>query len=88
MGAFNPKMIAHDVAKGLTSLNPASLKKYSPGDLKALLNTFNAVQREIRSKQIPQENTMEIKEKNRHLQNVSRAIAVITGYAKQHHIPI
>ncbi len=86
MGSFNPKMIAHDVARGLASLNPASLKKYSPGDLKALLTMFNAVQREIRSKQIPQENTMEIKEKNRHLQNVSRAIAVITGYVKQHHI--
>jgi hypothetical protein len=88
MSAFNPKMIAHDVAKGLASLNPASLKKYSPGDLKALLTTFTAVQREIRSKQIPQENTMEIKEKNRHLQNVSRAIAVIIGHAKHHHIPI
>jgi hypothetical protein len=86
MGSFNPKMIALDVAKGLASLNPASLKKYSPGDLKALLTTFSAVQREIRSKQIPQENTTEIKEKNRHLQNVSRAIAVITGYVKQHHI--
>ena len=86
MASFNPKMMAHDVAKGLVYVNPVTLKKYSAQDLKAILSSMSIVQREVRAKQIPQENIMEIKEKNRQLQNLNQAVTVINGYIKQHHI--
>ena len=85
MPAINPKMMAHDVARGLMSISPASLKKYSAAELKIILNALNAAQREVRGKAVPAE---EIKEKNRHLQNLAHAITLVTGYAKQHHIQI
>jgi hypothetical protein len=88
MSAFNPKMLAHDIAKGLMSLNPTSLKKYKPGDLKTILNHLSAAQREIRAKQIPLENMMEIKERNRQLQNINHAIMIVNGYIKKHRIQI
>ena len=86
MASFNPKMMAHDIAKGLVYVNPVTLKKYSAQDLKAILSSLSIVQREVRAKQIPQENIMEIKEKNRQLQNLNQAITVINGYIKQHRI--
>ena len=88
MASINPKMMAHDIAKGLTSLNPASLRKYSAGDLKTIVSALSAAQREIRAKPIPPDNLLDIKEKNRHIQNLTHAITVVTGYAKQHHLQI
>ncbi len=79
-------MLAHDVAKGLVYINPTSLKKYKPDELKAILNQLSIVQREIRAKQIPQDQLMEMKEKNRQLQHVNQAITIINGYVKKHHI--
>ena len=88
MSSVNPKMLAHDVAKGLMSITPASLKKYSAGELKTIINALNSAQREVRGKAIPPDNQTEIKEKNRHLQNLAHAITLVSGYAKQHHIQI
>lgn len=86
MSSFNPKMLAHDVAKGLMYINPTSLKKYKPDELKVILNQLSIVQREIRAKQVPPDQLMELKEKNRQLQHVNQAITIINGYVKKHHI--
>ena len=85
-GSFNPKMLAHDVAKGLVYLNPSRLKKYNPTDLKAILSSLTHVQREVRAKQIPSDDIAGIKEKNRQLQHVNQAITIINGYVKKHSI--
>ena len=37
----NPKKLAQDVAGGFFSLSPPVLKKYTPGDLKIILNNLN-----------------------------------------------
>jgi hypothetical protein len=84
--SFNPKMLAHDIAKGLVYLSPANLKKYTSEDLKVIINNLTMTQREIRAKQIPQEDMIQIKEKNRQLQHVTQAITIINGYVKRHHI--
>ncbi len=86
MASFNPKMLAQDIAKGLVSLNPMRLKKYNAGDLKTILNNLSIVQREIRAQQIPPEETLKIKEKNRQLQNLNQAVTIINGYVKKHNI--
>ncbi len=62
--SFNPKILAYDIAKGLFYFSPANLKKYTPQDLKNILSHLNLVQREVRSKQIAQEDVMKIKGKN------------------------
>ena len=87
-GSISPKMMAHDIAKGLVHINPMRLKKFRPADLKALLNNLTHVQREVRAKQIPQEEIMEIKEKNRQLQHINQAITIINGYVKKHRIKL
>ena len=35
--SFNFKKVAQDIAKGLVHLNPMTMKRYTPADLKALL---------------------------------------------------
>ena len=86
--SFNPKMLAHDVSKGLVYLNPTNLKKYTVADLKNILVHLSIVQREIRAKQIPPEEVMAMKEKNRQLQHINQAITVINSYAKKRHLQI
>ena len=86
MATFNPKMLAHDVAKGLVYLNPSRLKKYRPDDLKAILNSLTLMQREVRAKQIQPGDVAGMKEKNRQLQHVNQAITIINGYVKKHNI--
>jgi hypothetical protein len=86
MAAFNPKMLAHDIARGLVYLNASRLKKYRPDDLKAILNSLTLVQREVRAKQIQPGDTSGMKEKNRQLQHVNQAITIINGYIKKHSI--
>ena len=86
MASFNPKMLAHDIAKGLVYLNPMRLKKYKPNELKTILSHLTLVQREVRAKQIPLDQLMEIKEKNRQLQHINQAITIINGHVKKHRI--
>ena len=86
MPSLNPKMLAHEVAKGFVSLNPNSLRKYKPTDLKVILNQLSAAQRKIRAKQVAPNNMMEMNEKNRQMQNVNHAIMIINSYIKKHHI--
>ena len=86
MATFNPKMLAHDIAKGLVYLNPSRLKKYRPDDLKAILNSLTLMQRVVRAKQIQPGDVAGMKEKNRQLQHVNQAITIINGYVKKHNI--
>lgn len=82
--AFNPKKIAHDIAKGLVSLNPGTIKNLLTADVRILFNHLTIVQREIRASHVPQENTLEVSAKNRQLQRIQQALSMILGYAKKH----
>ncbi|MBD3308847.1 hypothetical protein GF339_20745 [candidate division KSB3 bacterium] len=84
----NPRMMAHDIARGLTNVTPASLKKYTPQDLKVLVNNLQIVLREIRGKQTPQGDLMALKQRNQHLQHINQAITIITNYAKKRKIQL
>ena len=81
--SFNPKKVAHDIANGLVHLNPVTMKRYTPDNLKALLSHLGHVERETRATQIPQEEIMEIKRKNQHLQHIHHAITMINSYVKK-----
>ena len=84
----SPKMTAYDIAKGLTHVTSAALKKYTPQDLKTILNNLNIVQREIRAEQVPLDDVMAAKEKNQKLQRINQVVTVITNYTKKRRIKI
>lgn len=82
--SFNPGKIAQDIAKGLVSLNPRTIKNLLTADVRILYNHLTIVQRKIRASHVPHENTLEVNAKNRQLQRIQQAISMILGYAKKH----
>ena len=68
---------------GLVRLNPVTLKRYTPGDLKVLLSHLVQVQRETRATQIPREEILETQRKNQHLQHINQAITMMNSYVKK-----
>ncbi len=84
----NPKKIAQDIAGGYQSLSPPSLKKYTPADLKVILNNLGIVQREVRQTQVPSEAVDLIKAKNMQLTRLNQAEMVLRSYCKKKRIPI
>ena len=84
----NPRMMAHDIAKGLMSISPASLKRYSPQDLKTLLTSLNMALREVRGKAVPPDDMKGMKDRNQKIQNLNQAITIVNNYAKQRRIQL
>jgi hypothetical protein len=84
----NPKKIAQDIAAGYQSLSPPGLKKYTPADLKIILNNINMVKREIRQIQVPQDDVGLIKAKNMQISRMNQAEMVLRTYCKKLRIPI
>jgi hypothetical protein len=84
----NPKKIAQDIAAGYQSLSPPGLKKYTPADLKIILNNINMVKREIRQIQVPQDDVGLIKAKNMQISRMNQAEMVLRTYCKKMRIPI
>lgn len=84
----NPKKIAQDVADGFYSLSPPGLKKYTPVDLKIILNSLSLVKRETRQIQVPLEDVMLVKAKNMKLSRLNQAETVLRSYCKKKRIPI
>lgn len=86
--AGNPKKLAQDIAGGFLSLSPPGLKKYTPADLKVILNNLNLVQREVRQTQVPLDDVQEVKAKNMRLSRLNQAEMVLRSYCKKMRIPI
>ena len=86
--AGSPKMLAWDIAKGVTTITIANIKQYTPADLKSIVVNIGIVQREIRGEQAPFEDIMAVKAKNQRLQRLNQAISTISSYAKQRRIPL
>ncbi len=84
----NPKAFAQEVSKGLQTLTMATLRAYSPQDLKGLLTAIEIVLREIRAEQIPPDDVMAMKDKNQRIIRLNSAMAVVRGYCKQRKIII
>lgn len=84
----NPKKMAQDVAGGFFSLSPPVLKKYTPADLKVILNNLMLVQREIRQTQVPQDDVQLVKAKNMQISRMNQAEMVLRTYCKKMRIPI
>jgi hypothetical protein len=84
----SPKMLAGDIAKGVTSLTVSNIKQYTPADLKTIMVNIGIVQREIRGEQVPIDDVMAVKAKNQKLQRLNQAVSTISSYAKQRRIPL
>jgi len=84
----NPHKLAMDIAVGFTNVTVATLKKYSPPDLKVINTNLGIVMRELRQIQIPLEDVMAIKMKNMKIQRVNSAMMVIRNYCKKKRIMI
>jgi len=84
----NPHKFAVDISEGYTNITMATLKKYTPPDLKTINANLNIVLRELRREQIPLEDIMAIKMKNMKIQRVNQALSVIRTYCKKKRILI
>lgn len=84
----NPKKLAEDIAGGFYSLSPPTLKKYTPADLKIILNNINQVKREIRQAQVPIDDVQLLKAKNMRISRMNQAEMVLRNYCKKKRIPI
>lgn len=84
----SPKKMAEDIAGGFFSLSPPVLKKYTPADLKIILNNLQLVQREIRQTQVPLEDVQQVKAKNMRLSRMNQAEMVLRSYCKKKRIPL
>lgn len=84
----SPKMLAYDIAKSVTNFSAATIKQYTPADLKIIVAHIGIVQREIRGEQVPLDDTMAVKAKNQKLQRLNQALSIINAYARQRRIPL
>ena len=86
--AGSPKKMAQDVADGYQQFTPATLRQYTPSDLKILLFNLNFVLREVRGKPASQDDMEALKEKQTKLQRLNQAINTIQAYAALKRIQI
>jgi len=79
--AGSPKKIAYDVAQGFQQLTPATLRPYTPEDLKVLIFNLNIVLREVRGTQVPLEDLEGLKDKNVKIRRLNQAVTTIQSFA-------
>lgn len=84
----SPKKMAQDIADGFSSLSPPVLKKYTPADLKIIMNSLAQVKRDIRQIQVPLEEVLQVKAKNMKLSRLTQAETVVRSFCKKKRIPI
>ena len=84
----NPHKLAQDIADGYANITLATLKKYTPNDLKTINVNLAIVTRELRQEQIPLEDIMALKKRNMKLQRVNHALSVIRTYCRKKRIVI
>ena len=77
----SPKKLANDVASGYQQFTNATLRQYTPEDLKALLFNLNIVLKELRGQQVPLEDNEALKEKNVKMRRINQAINTIQSFS-------
>lgn len=85
---LSAKKYVKDVADGYINVTAANLRRFSPEELRQLLNTIAVVQREIRAIQVEEEDYDAIKKKNWRLQNLSRTNLVVNTFIKHRRIKV
>lgn len=86
--AGNPLHMARDIGDGFQSLNPASLKKYTPADLKIVHNSLQQVLRDTRGEVPAADDPEAVRKKNLRMQRLNQAIMMLANYCRQHRIPL
>jgi hypothetical protein len=84
----NPLAIAREIGEGLQSLNPATLKRYTPIDLKVINNSLQQVLRDVRGQVPPSGDAEATRKKNLRMQRLNQAIMTLANYCRQNRIPI
>lgn len=83
----SPKKMAQDIAEGFLMLSPPTLRSYTSGDIKIILNNLALVTREIRQTQPSLDDILALKARNMKLSRLNQAEVVIRAYCKQRRIP-
>ena len=86
--AGKPKSLATDIADGFLILTPATLKRYSPSEMKVIHSNLNLVLREVRGEAIPPEDSTGIKKKNLRTQRIHQALLILSNYCRSQKIPL
>ncbi|MGH7370571.1 MAG: hypothetical protein ACREJK_01805 [Candidatus Methylomirabilales bacterium] len=84
----NPLAIAREIGDGFHSLTTASLKRYTPADLKTINTSLQQVLRDARGETPPSGDAEAIRKKNLRLQRLNTAILTLTNYCRQQRIPV
>ena len=84
----NPLAVAREIGDGFHSLTTASLKRYTPADLKTINTSLQQVLRDARGETPPLGDAEAIRKKNLRLQRLNTAVLTLTNYCRQQRIPI
>lgn len=84
----NPLVMAKEIGDGFHSLTPATLKKYTPADLKIINNSLQQVLRDARG-EVPAPGDAEAtRKKNLRIQRLNQAIMLLANYCRQQRVPL
>jgi hypothetical protein len=86
--AGNPLVMAREIGDGFRSLTPATLKRYTPADLKVINTNLQQVLREVRGDVPPPDDAEATRKKNLRMQRLNQAILMLTNYCRQQRISL
>ncbi len=84
----HPRIFARNIAEGYVAFNRASLKQFSPAELRIIYGHLEFVQREFRGMIVPQDDVRAVQRRNRILQRAAAVILLIRHHATRHRIPL
>ena len=84
----NPLAIAKEIGEGFHSVTQATLKKYTPADLKIINNSLQQVLRDARGEVTPSDDPEAVRKKNLRIQRLNQAIMMLANYCRQQRIPL
>ncbi len=84
----NPLVIAREIGDGFRSLTPATLKRYTPADLKVINNSLQQVLRDTRGEVPPPDDAEATRKKNLRMQRLNQAILLLANHCRQHRIAL
>jgi hypothetical protein len=82
----NLKAVANEIAEGFVTINPIYLKPFDAESLKALYETINRKQNELRAEPFPYGDIDKIRRRNLRLQRVYNSLMLIRNYARERKI--
>lgn len=80
------KKMAKDIAEGYINVTASTLRRFTPQELKLLLNSMTMITREVRGIIVEENDYDAMKKKNWRLQNLSRTTMVVNHFIKHRRI--